>query len=46
MLEMGVPDSGVEPCGRVVEGGREGCDRGSIVTFFAGGFFLFNGREC
>jgi hypothetical protein len=31
ILEMGVEESGVEPCGRLVEGGREGCDRGSMM---------------
>lgn len=28
---MGVEESGVEPWGRLVDGGREGCDRGSIT---------------
>jgi hypothetical protein len=28
---MGVEESGVEPWGRLVDGGREGCDRGSIM---------------
>lgn len=31
MLEMGAEDSGVEPWGRLVEGGLEGCERGSIM---------------
>jgi hypothetical protein len=33
MLVMGVDDRGVEPWGRLVDGGREGCERGSIVIF-------------
>lgn len=36
ILEIGVEDSGVEPWGRLVEGGREGCDRGSIVARWRG----------
>ena len=31
MLEIGVEERGVEPWGKLVDGGREGCDRGSIV---------------
>lgn len=33
MLVMGVDDRGVEPWGMLVDGGREGCERGSIVIF-------------
>jgi hypothetical protein len=33
MLVMGVDERGVEPWGRLVDGGREGCERGSIVIF-------------
>lgn len=36
ILEIGVEESGVEPWGRLVEGGREGCDRGSIVARWRG----------
>lgn len=28
---MGAEDSGVEPWGKLVEGGLEGCERGSIM---------------
>lgn len=33
MVVIGVDDRGVEPWGRLVDGGREGCERGSIVIF-------------
>lgn len=33
MVVIGVDDRGVEPWGRLVDGGREGCERGSIVVF-------------
>lgn len=33
MLVMGVDDRGVEPWGMLVDGGREGCERGSIMNF-------------
>lgn len=33
MLVIGVDDRGVEPWGMLVDGGREGCERGSIVIF-------------
>ena len=31
ILEIGAEDSGVEPCGKLVEGGLDGCERGSMV---------------
>lgn len=34
ILEMGVEDSGVEPWGKLVEGGLDGCERGSMISFF------------
>ena len=45
MLEIGVEDSGVEPWGKLVDGGLDECERGSIAAarkeFF---FFMENGE--
>jgi hypothetical protein len=38
ILEMGVEDNGVEPWGKLVEGGLDGCERGSMISSF---FFFF-----
>lgn len=34
ILEIGVEDSGVEPWGKLVEGGLDGCERGSMISSF------------
>jgi hypothetical protein len=39
ILEMGVEDNGVEPWGKLVEGGLDGCERGSMISSF---FFFFH----
>lgn len=46
MLEIGVEDSGVEPWGKLVDGGLDWCERGSIAAARKVFFFLWRIGEC
>ena len=48
MLEIGVEDNGVEPWGKLVDGGLDVCERGSIAAAREerNGNFLWRMRVC